>query len=110
MGTNEKNLPDQEEMEMKALLEKVGEIAKKMEIPFLSFASLPSIKTNIIMAMGCPHCITDLLKNALNQDPVLYKILMSGLAIHMLEKDVKNVPDKDLEIINHAKKNTPTGN
>ena len=112
MESNEKKtpLPDPEELEMKSLLERVTEIAKKKEIPFLSLATLPSLKTNMIAAIGCPHCITDLLKNALKQDPILYKILMSGFALHMLEKEGKSVPDIDLDIINHAKKNTPTGN
>lgn len=52
METNEKQTPDPEEQEMYDLLKKVIVIAKKKELPFLCLASLPSMKTNAISAIG----------------------------------------------------------
>lgn len=112
METNEKQTPDPEELEMKDLLEKAFEIAKKKELPFLCLTTVPSIEHNLIIACGYPHCITNLVRNSLGKDPILQKIITSGLALHMLDKDDKSVlVDIDTEnIVNHARKNTPAGN
>lgn len=104
-------ITDPEDREFFALLRKAQEIAIKKEVPFLVHTILLSSKTSISLAVGCPHCISIILKVAMEKDPKLLDILMKAVSMHMIDKLGNPGKGPGIEqLIDYAKKNTPAGN
>lgn len=117
METNEKkqvfteieipeSVTDPELQEYIRLLSEAFKIASKKELPVFFLTEFNS-ESGTTVLMGCPHCISQGIRQLLDKEPKIIHLLMNAIIKHKLSECQQ---DKDKEIISYAKKNNPAGN
>jgi hypothetical protein len=107
-------IADPEEREFLKLVNRIAALANKKEYTLALLAHTNKEEGEIIIVMGCLHCVEFLLDKVMENTPQLRDALLSSIIRNMEKlKNKQDTAGKDTvekQLISYAKKNTPAGN